>query len=166
MRCTVPFCANCGVEVSGASQSCGKCGKPLGPAAVPVANKSDVGRKLKIALIVVFIFLVFKGISGSKTERSDTSSNITDDAELVISKCGNPDVDDSNINDNPRPLLPMRLLEYKAQNIRFSFIPRGDTASASSPPYQWKMLGVQDTETNQSLDVNIARQRMPCWVSH
>jgi hypothetical protein len=168
----MPFCPNCGAAFSAASQFCSSCGKPLLAGVVPTGASTAVkrgpsaGKKLGVTLIIGFAFLVLMAIIGSNIKPPGPSSTIGDDAELIISRCGKPDIDDSTAYDNPRPLVPTRLLEYKEQSIRFSFIPGGNTSANDPPPYHWKILGTQDTVTDEPLDVAIAKRRMPCWTSH
>jgi hypothetical protein len=159
------FCPNCGMAVGAGGQFCRKCGKPLVAAAVP-GEKSSMGRKLGIATVIALGFLALLAIIGSETKPSGSSSTIANDADLIISRCGKPDVDDSSAYDNPRPPIPIRFVEYKAQRVRFSFLPGGGTRPSDPPPYHWKLLGLQDTVTDQPLDASLATRRMPCWSQH
>jgi hypothetical protein len=161
----MPYCSNCGAEASAASQLCSRCGKPLVAGVIPTVKKSSVGKKLGVTLTIGIGFLVLLAIIGSNIGPTDPNTAIRDDVERIISRCGKPDVDDSTANDDPRPLVPTRLLEYKEQSIRFSFIPGGNTTANDPPPYRWKILGIQDTVTDEPLDIAIAKRRMPCWTS-
>lgn len=58
----MPICRTCGAVVYAGSQFCSKCGKPLSVAAAPVAKRSSVGKKLGVAIIIGFGFLVLLGM--------------------------------------------------------------------------------------------------------
>jgi hypothetical protein len=67
---------------------------------------------------------------------------VTNDAELLIARCGQPSKDDSTANDSPRPPIPTRMIEYRKRKLRFMFIPGGDAGISDDPPYKWKLLGI------------------------
>src|SRR5207247_662522 len=46
-----------------------------------------------------------------------------DDVDLLISKYGPPDSQDSTDHDVPRPLFPTRLLVYEAEHVRAVYLP-------------------------------------------
>jgi len=121
------------------------------------------------AICGVFLCLLIIGFN-EKGEKVNTDSlgravpdSVKDDADLLIYRCGKPDVDDSTAFDNPRPLLPTRSVEYHKERIRFVFMPEGKTSAGAPPPYHWSLMGVQDTVRDGSLDVSTAVARMPCW---
>lgn len=161
------YCSHCGAQVVGAGTFCAECGKSV--AGAPSSTSSfaatpmrSVSRKsIAIVLGIVFVLMMMAKSCGDTT--TPVAVSAPDDATLMVSNCGAPDVDDSTANDNPRPPIPIRILEYKSLNVRFTFMPSGDTSVGAPPPYRWTYLAVQDTVTNQPLDVQIASKRMPCW---
>ncbi|MFB3916047.1 MAG: zinc-ribbon domain-containing protein [Terriglobales bacterium] len=40
-------------------------------------------------------------------------ASVTNDAEVLLHRCGKPDKDDSTAYDNPRPPIPTRMITYK-----------------------------------------------------
>jgi hypothetical protein len=164
----VAFCPHCGTQVDGAAMFCAKCGKslttivasPLPPASI--SKRPARGKTIGVALFAAFLLILLMMKScGDTTTQTETSS--TNDATSMIAKCGPADEDYSSENENPRPLLLVRTLEYKSQNIRFVFMPPGDTKVGATPPYRWTLSAVLDTVTNEPLDIQIALKRMPCF---
>ncbi len=77
----------------------------------------------------------------------------------IIAKYGKPDHTKSTEYDNPRPPFVTRLLEYKKEHVRFSFLPTAQIGSP--PPYEsWYLLGTQDTRDNSVISAEEAAQRM------
>jgi hypothetical protein len=94
---------------------------------------------------------------------------VTNDAELLIARCGTPTSDDSTDYDNPRPPIPSRTIEYKKQKLRFMFIPGGGALVGDPPPYKWQFLGVTDMKAADPSKARVvspaeAGRRMPCWT--
>ncbi len=156
------FCTTCGkpLPIGNASFLCSLHGGSPPPAGT-IAKRAARGKNIAIALGAAFVVILMIKSCGGTPAQTETSA--PDDATLMVSTCGPPDVDNSTANDNPRPPIPIRILEYKSLNIRFTFMPSGDTSVGAPPPYRWTYLAVQDTVTNQPLDVQIASKRMPCW---
>lgn len=91
---------------------------------------------------------------------------VTNDAELLIARCGKPSKDDSTAYDNPRPPIPSRSIEYKKHRLRFMFIPSGQLGD--DPPYKWKLIGITDMKSANPSQARVvmpseAVRRMPCW---
>jgi len=95
--------------------------------------------------------------------------SVTNDAELLIQRCGKPDKDDSTENDNPRPPIPSRLIDYKKARLRFAYLPGGDTHVGDPPPYKWKFFGVVDLKTNKAVTAgqleSVLSKRLPCFLA-
>jgi TM2 domain-containing membrane protein YozV len=161
--------------------------KPSGPPNDPHNNVSyKVGLALNRYPLLKFLVWglgIFVGlyVLGSiikqmrESSASDVSSTVTassdasNDADLLITRCGQPSSDDSTAYDNPRPPIQARIIEYKKQRLRFMFIPGGDTHVGDAPPYQWKLAGITDmTAADPSQATVVAPSeavvRMPCWT--
>jgi len=91
---------------------------------------------------------------------------VTNDAELLFYRCGQPDRDESSANEKPRPLIPTRWLEYKRAHLKFAYIP-ASVKMGDPPPYKWDLIGVIDTSTNTAVSAerfsDILRKRLPCY---
>ncbi len=106
----------------------------------------------------------------------DTSSNVTpaapvkNAAELLVDRCGKPDIDDSTAYDNPRPPIPSRLITYKKAHLMFGYIPGGDARIGDPPPYSWTLLGVSDTRTKKAIPAAqmkaVLTSRLPCALGN
>jgi|SRR6266850_120731 len=127
-----------------------------------------------VLVICVVLVSVFKPrtLTNEQTNRSVVesapASTATNEAELLIERCGRPSNDDSAENDIPRPPIPSRVVEYKKQRLRFLFIPGGTAKLGDAPPYQWKLVGVTDMSsadpsTARVVSASEAARRMPCW---
>jgi len=169
----MPFCAACGQQTNPTAKYCGSCGAPIGASAPNVVAKKKThgcvtALAIAFALLVVGIFLANYGHDGSPTTATIGSAVATDDAELLLTRCGPPTSDDSTAYDNPRPPIPSRTIEYSKQKLRFLFIP-GDGAKVDDPPpYRWHVVGVTDmmaADPSQARVVSApeAVKRMPCW---
>lgn len=150
-------CKECGQQISSDAKACPHCGKKTGVGA---------GGCL-LAILGVIVACVLIALLSDPTPHS-TNSNLgvqvappSDDADLLLSRCGQPDVDDSTAYDNPRPPIPTRWIVYKKAGVQVMFVARG--AMGSPPPYQWKLIGSQDRRTKQPLSVAEAVGRLPCW---
>jgi len=95
-------------------------------------------------------------------------SSVTNDAELLIHRCGQPDIDDSTENDVPRPPIPSRLITYKKARLMFAYVPGDGAKLGDNPPYKWQIVGVKDTKTNQALSPDRLKKtitdRLPCFL--
>lgn len=85
-----------------------------------------------------------------------------DQAQALIRSCGVPDRDISTANNDPRPPIPFRLLDYNNQHLRFAFVPGGGAKIGDPPPYRWALSGILDSSTNQRVSLQEAADRMGC----
>jgi hypothetical protein len=93
---------------------------------------------------------------------------VSNDAALLLVRCGTPSLDDSTENDDPRPPIPSRTIEYKKQGLRFMYIPGGGAKLGDPPPYQWKFVGITDMAASDPANARVvshaeAVRRMPCF---
>ena len=95
-------------------------------------------------------------------------TSVTNDAELLLDRCGSPDVDWATDRDEPRPLIPSRFITYRKPHLRFGYVPNGDS-NIADPPYKWKLIGVVDTMTNKAVNADnlkaILARRLPCYLN-
>jgi hypothetical protein len=80
-----------------------------------------------------------------------------DDASEIIRRLGNPDRDDSTANDQPRPPIVTRWLDYTRQNVRVMLVPTNRVGDP--PPYTWKLLGFMDLAKKQKLSPSEVARR-------
>lgn len=90
------------------------------------------------------------------------AANAVDQAKALIQRCGPPDKDMSTANNDPRPPIPFRVLDYTNEHLRFAFVPGGGAQIGDPPPYIWKLSGVLDTSTNQRITPAQAAEVMSC----
>ena len=121
--------------------------------------------KFLIIVVVLFLGLIVRGeILGPSNASSSLASN---DAELLIDRCGTPSGDGSSEYDNPRPPIPSRVIEYDSHKLRFMFLPGGNIKLGDPPPYQWKLIGITDMTAADPSEATVvsgseAAERMPC----
>ena len=148
----------CGNQAATSGRFCQKCAHRFRGASV----------KFLIIVVVLFLGLIVIGeILGPSNASSSLASN---DAELLIARCGRPSGDGSSEYDNPRPPIPSRVIEYNSYKLRFMFLPGGNIKLGDPPPYQWKLIGITDmtaVEPSQAAVVSgsEAAERMACWRS-
>lgn len=129
-------------------------------------------------LITLVLLLIIGRSRGTTTDTVPASTHVdsqsqavptsvTNDAELLVYRCGKPDEDRSTAYDNPRPPIPTRLIFYRKARLMFAYTPGGG-AKLGDPPYSWKLLGIKDTRTNRVLQAGQLKatlsQRLPCAV--
>jgi hypothetical protein len=159
----------CGNQVANNARTCPKCGHRF--TSGPVLFLAwFLGISIGLGLLAAIL-----GQSNESSSNPITDSKgravpvgVSNDAELLIARCGQPSSDDSTDHDNPRPPIPSRIVEYKKQRLRFLFIPGGGSKLGDPPPYKWKFVGVTDmTAANPSkarvVNPSEAVRRMPCW---
>ena len=90
----------------------------------------------------------------------------TDQAELILSRCGKPSRDESTAYEQPRPPVPSRVIEYADQKLRFLLAPAEGVNLDGPPPYPWQLIGVTDVkgpdEKGRAVELPEAKERMPC----
>jgi len=166
-------CKECKQQVSSDAKTCPHCGKKI---------KAGVGRGCLLVLlafmVMVILIIIFAPDSSQNSAVSPAITDstgrpvpagVTNDAELLIARCGQPSSDDSTAYDNPRPPIPSRTIEYKKEKLRFMFIPGGGATVEDAPPYKWKLVGITDmkaADPSQARVVSVseAARRMPCWA--
>jgi hypothetical protein len=172
------------VGATGKSQ-CSYCGGDLGPNAlycpkclVPVAQLAPKRRPSTLSLLLG-VSLVFGGPSAwviggqyrSQLLNASPAQTVVhaaapqppvDQAEALIRGCGAPDRDVSTANNDPRPPIPFRVLDYGSQHLQFAFIPGGGAKIGDPPPYIWALSGILDSTTNQRISLQEAAGRMSC----
>jgi hypothetical protein len=129
-------------------------GPPPGTSKAPAMVAGTVG----LAVLVMIVVFSVAPKPQKPPEAAPPAPVITDDAALLISRYGPPDVDDSTQYDKPRPPFPTRWLVYKKERVRANYLPDGKLGD--SPPYRWKLLGFTDPRTKQPLRLEQVRQRM------
>src|SRR5437016_10542823 len=78
-----------------------------------------------------------------------------DEAAMLISKCGEPDLDHSAEKDKPTPNPNRRWLIYSKARVKAVFI----RPSATEP---WKSEALLDTKTQKPLAPEFLARRLPC----
>lgn len=182
------YCCKCGclMEEGWLYCYCSKCDSRVLPEAHAIstnppvshpAPKAEIRLKLVIALsaLLVLAAIVIASLpdevgpkrvdGGSLTQPTATPSNL-DDAELLISRCGQPDQDESTQYDSPRPLFPTRFITYESAHLTFAYVPGHGARGDDPPPYSWKLVGITDSRTNSVVESRKLRQvlsqRLPC----
>ena len=95
-----------------------------------------------------------------------SASATTDQAELILSRCGKPSRDASTAYEQPRPPVPTRVIEYSDQKLRFLLAPAEGVNLDDPLPYPWQLIGVTDMaspdEKGRVVELPEAKERMPC----
>jgi len=117
---------------------------------------------LAIAGVILLLGIIGVFTNPGREVNPPTSKN--DSAGELIASCGPPSLDDSTENDEPRPPIPSRIIEYRQYNLRFLFT--STKLGGGPPPYEWMLVGITDLQTDEAVTVDEARKRMPCWVKH
>src|ERR1700687_2720290 len=107
-KCPLPensrFCNQCGTAVPHAVRSSAK------PTGKQIRASKLIGGLL-IGLSSLGLLLVLSSFKGNQSVPSSAASTITtsgtqDEANMLISKCGDPSSDSSSENEYPRPPIP------------------------------------------------------------
>lgn len=163
-------CNVCGREVAHDARVCPECGHEF-------FRIGCIGTTFIIIGVVFLIGVIADQLSTRKagdTAPSNSDSigrpvpgNVTNDAELLLYRCGKPDRDESTENDVPRPPIPSRIIEYRKSKLRIAYVPGGNTRVGDPPPYKWKLLGIVDMRTNKAVSAAqleaVISKRLPCW---
>jgi len=121
------------------------------------------------AILLILVLAAVFGTDEHSASLSNTSlvpPSVTNDAELLLFRCGAADIDDSTEDDNPRPPIPTRMITYKKAHLRFAYVPGGDSRVGDPPPYKWKFVGIVDTQIEKAVTAktleSVLRNRLPC----
>lgn len=160
----------CGQQIASNAQSCPHCGHRF---TRPFTK--FVAFCFAAVIVIAIIGAAIGGNSGSNAApvpaHTDSlgravPASITNDADLLIYRCGKPDKDDSTAYDNPRPPIPTRLITYNKAHLMFAYYPGGGAKVGDPPPYSWKLLGIKDTRTNKAITAEQLKatlsRRLPC----
>jgi predicted nucleic acid-binding Zn ribbon protein len=174
MDAPIPHCLYCGGELSEDALFCPRCLVPITPRKRrwrPDTSALVLGVFLAIGIPCAWV------ISGSRqqsklvraptmlaTVHAAAPPNLParDEAQELIQSCGLPSRDFSTANNDPRPPIPFRVLDYRSQHLQFAFIPGGGAQIGDPPPYHWALSGILDTTTNQRITSEQAAERMSC----
>lgn len=134
--------------------------------ACPICGHRFTGLVTKIVagwFILAFIIVLVASLSTTHESASQTQATSRSDGqvEALISRCGMPSKDESSENENPRPIIMTRILDYRKANVRFIFFP--DSAPDSPPPYRWKLSLMSDLK-GKGLTAKDVRRRLPCMA--
>jgi hypothetical protein len=166
-------CRFCDSELGENALYCSKC---LVPVALPQRQRRPSTLSLFLGVSLIFgspCAWVIAGQIRSHLAKEPVSQTIVhaeslsatkavDEAQALISRCGPPDQDISTANNDPRPPIPFRVLDYKNEHLRFAFVPGAGAKIGDPPPYIWALSGILDTTTNQRITPAQAAQRMSC----
>ncbi len=166
-------CRFCDSELGENSLYCSKC---LVPIALPQRQRRPSTLSLFLGVSLIFgspCAWVIAGQIRSHLAKEPVSQTIVhaaslsatkavDEAQALINRCGPPDQDISTANNDPRPPIPFRVLDYKSEHLRFAFVPGAGAKIGDPPPYIWALSGILDTTTNQRITPAQASQRMSC----
>jgi hypothetical protein len=96
---------------------------------------------------------------GIVDDRSSPSHQ-RDEYAPMVAKYGRPERDDDSTQYHAsRPLIVTRLIEYRVENVRISFVPTGKFGDL--PPYaKWKVIGYIDIKTNTKLSSVAVAERL------
>ena len=120
---------------------------------------------LKYLGVFILVIVVLKALPDTKNDHQNFSGESTlNDADLLLSRCGTPEVDDSTAHDHPRPPIVTRWMIYKKANTEIMFAP-GNGKVGDPPPYYWKLIGALDPKKKQPLKAEELIRRLPCFHS-
>ena len=167
-------CSYCDSELGSNALYCQKC---LVPIALPPRRRRPGTLSLFLGVSLIFGSPCAWVIAGqirshlAKEPISQTAvvhaaslhaSKAVDQAQALIQRCGPPDKDMSTANNDPRPPIPFRVLDYTNEHLRFAFVPGGGAKIGDPPPYIWTLSGILDTSTNQRITLAQAAEVMSC----
>lgn len=131
--------------------------------------------KLLVGLFIVFVCLGMNGCDSAPAPANASDSlgrsvpaSVTNDAELLVYRCGKPDKVLDTSEDDPRPPIPSRIMTYQKAHLKIAYIPGGPFDQP--PPYHWKIMGVIDTRTNTAVSADklqsTLQSRLPCMLAN
>src|SRR5271156_3725674 len=108
----------CGNDVARNAKFCPKCGNRFTSGFVKF-----VAWSLGIFIGLPLLMMIVMGQSSTPTTVASNPvvtdskgravpAGVSNDADLLVARCGRPTSDDSTANDDPRPPIPSRIVEY------------------------------------------------------
>jgi hypothetical protein len=166
-------CRYCDSELGANALYCAKC---LVPVALPARRRRPGTLSLFLGVSLIFgspCAWVIAGQIRSDLAKEPAAQTIVhaatvpatravNQAKALIRRCGPPDQDVSTANNDPRPPIPFRVLDYKSAHLRFAFVPGAGAKIGDPPPYIWALSGILDTTDNQRITLAQAAERMAC----
>jgi hypothetical protein len=165
----------CGNDVARNAKFCSKCGHRFTSGFVKFIAWS-VGIFFGLPFLLVIIGQSAQTPTTASANPAVTDSigravpaGVSNDADLLVARCGRPTSDESSANDDPRPPIPSRVVEYQREKLRFLFVPGNGTSLGDPPPYKWKLVGMTDMTAADPSEARVvppaeAVGRMPCWA--
>ena len=172
------YCPECGTSIPAGQDQCPGCG-------LPVARAPRGGRSIHpsvkflawcfVALIITWFIFAMSKLAPTPSARTGSAggalpASVTNDADLLVYRCGTPNKDDSTATDNPRPPIPTRLITYTQAHLMFAYYPGDEAKVGDPPPYNWKLLGIKDTRTNVAIRPEQLKdalsRRLPCALGN
>jgi len=89
----------------------------------------------------------------SEEYRSQRAKNSVDEYPLLVARYGQPDAILSTENDSGRPILPARIVLYRAAHLKVMLIPIGPVRG---PVKGWTIFGYIDSSNNVSISAKAA----------
>jgi hypothetical protein len=97
-------------------------------------------------------------------------SMVKDDADLLVYRCGMPDVDDSAAYNDPRPPIVTRWIAYRRAHLKWVYIVGGGATIEDPSPYVWTAYGLINTKTNKAVLAgtlkSVLSSRPPCMLKN
>jgi hypothetical protein len=116
---------------------------------------------LLLVTIPALIFAACSAIFSSKTSkpRTITSSAMNQPLtpDFILQNCKRPDIDDNTLNENPRPTMVTRWMEWRAEGFKLVFLDAGNVSHLNG---SWKPIGAIDLKSNQGLSADEVRRRL------
>jgi len=168
----MPYCPACAKMNPDNSTFCNTCGSVLSTGQKPSVRVVDGRPKytfLKILVVGIGALMLYGMISSMDSPSPNiapASPSVSNDAELLLSRCGPADRDSSTENDDPRPPIPTRFIEYKKAHLKFAYVPGAGSKVGDPPPFRWKFFGIIDTRTGKAITADeikgTLQHRLPC----
>lgn len=149
-------CPTCGTSLDGAVWFCPHCGSLPSPP-TPFSHGNSI-----ILAVVLFLFvIVWKAVTIVPTTTQTTQPVIPeppDGAAVLISHCGQPDLDNAGAGNGAQEEMVKRSLLYRKGRLKMVFV----RVTPSSP---WRMQGAVDARTLKPLRSEQVAKRLPCAAS-